>query len=286
MNKQQLRVLARALADNKEFYPLNQTWQAIHQDYNIGLTLGNKLQLSAVDKAELSFLVKQQTGIDLQAQAISDFANLHREQALALAIDEKLAGLAAKRNRLALKATTGKALTINQQQYQLPDSGFLDLALETVFSVEHDCVIVVENFRCFDGFAKINLQLTAAFENPLVLYRGDNQFSEKTMRQLLAQLKLPVLAMPDIDLQGLVIAQSLPYVAGLLAPTFNELAQLLADPLIGNRNLYAQQLAGCQQKLANSASPAIQQLWRLLNAQQACIVQEYWLSGEIELKIH
>jgi hypothetical protein len=45
-----------------------------------------------------------------------------------------------------------------------------------------------------------------------VVYRGDNYYSEKTLRRLLATTNLPVIAMLDIDLKSLMIAYSFPRV--------------------------------------------------------------------------
>lgn len=286
MNKQQLQVIERALASDQELFPLNQTWTAIHQDYNIGLTQANKLKLSVQDKSELRQLVKHKTGISLNHHNMSDFSDLTREESLALAINEKLAGQAVKANRLALRTIADKPLQINQKTYHLPDSGFLDIALDSIHSIEHGCVLVVENYRCFDGLANMSLNLAGPFHDPIVLYRGDNSYSENTLRLLLKRLNLPTLAMPDIDLQGLVIAQSLPNIAGLVAPPIYVLENLLNAPNKANKALYGQQLAGCQQTLAKHSCPTINQFWQLLKKHQAGIVQEHWLKGDIELVIH
>jgi hypothetical protein len=283
MNKQQLSVIERAIHSAQDIYPLNQTWATLHEEYNIGLTQGTKLKLSPSDKQELLLLVKQKTGIDLAHKSMADFSILEREEALAIAIDEKFAGQAVKKSRLAIKALPNCALKINQHCYRLPDAAHLDVALETLESVEHDCVLLIENYRCFDKLARIKLSLSAAYSEPLVLFRGDTVYSENTVRQLLQQLQKPVLVMADIDPQGLVIAQSQPFFAGLLMPSLSIIAELLADADKANPQLYAQQLTGCRYALAASPYPLILQLWEMLKQQQAGIVQEHWLNGEIEL---
>lgn len=285
MNKLKLAVIERAINSAQELYPLNQTWESLHYEYNIGLTQGTKLKLSQTDKDELLLLVKQKTGIDLAQQSMADFSNLHREQALSIALDEKLAGQAVKKNRLAIKTLPNCSLKINQKTYPLPDFAYLDIALENIHSVEHQCILLIENYRCFDGLAKMKLAFDLLDREPLVLFRGDNAYSENTVRQLLTRLRKPVLVMADIDPQGLVIAQSLPYFAGLVMPALGELAKLLADFDKANPNLYTQQFAGCRQVLAGSSSALMIQLWEMMQQHQAGIVQEYWLNGEIELQV-
>ncbi len=285
MNKQQLSVIERAIHSAQDIYPLNQTWATLHEEYNIGLTQGTKLKLSPCDKQELLLLVKHKTGIDLAHKSMADFSVLEREEALAIAIDEKWAGQAVKKSRLAIKALPNCAVKINQHCYKLPDAVHLDVALETIKSVEHDCVLLIENYRCFDKLARINLSLSAAYSEPLVLFRGDNVYSENTVRQLLQQLQKPVLVMADIDPQGLVIAQSQPFFAGLLMPSLSIITELLADADKANHKLYAQQLTGCRYALAASSHNLIMQLWEIMQQHQAGIVQEHWLNGEFELTV-
>ena len=104
MNKQQLAAIERAIDSDRELFSLNNTWRKVHDDYNIGLRQANKLKLSPQDKQELRALIEKATGIDSQRTRSSEFNMMEREQVLTLAIDEKLAGQAVKKNRLAIKS--------------------------------------------------------------------------------------------------------------------------------------------------------------------------------------
>ena len=53
---------------------------------------------------------------------------MHREQVLSVALNEKLAGQAVKRDRLAIKTLTSTTLKINGETYFLPGFGHLDMA--------------------------------------------------------------------------------------------------------------------------------------------------------------
>lgn len=287
MKKQWLKVVERAIHADQELFPFNQTWEAVHDEYNIGQTLGNKLKLSQQDKAELLRLVESKTGLDLSRQSIADLDDLQREEALSIgAIDEKLAGQAVKKDRLAIRTLPGSTLKINHQHYRLPDSGHLDIALEAVVSIEHYCVLVVENYRNIDVLANTPLNLVAPFHDPLVVFRGDKVYSENTVRQLITRLAIPTLAMLDMDPKGLVIAQSLPHIVGLVAPTLSDLEQMLKDPNKANSGLYTKQLAHCQKALKESSYPVIVEIWEKLQWYQAGIAQEHWLNGEFDLSVH
>jgi len=107
LNKQLLKVIEGAIRNNKEIFPLNQSWEYLHRQYNIGQTQGNKLKITQQDKDDLIAVVKHEDGIDLEQISVADFAAMNREAALAFASDEKIAGQSVKKDRLAIKALSG-----------------------------------------------------------------------------------------------------------------------------------------------------------------------------------
>lgn len=177
MNKQQLNVIEKAIHSSEELFPLNKTWKELNVEYNIGLTQGTKLKLTRADKNNLVLLVKQKAGIDLEQNSIVDLKHLHREEILSIAVDEKLAGQAVKQYRLAIKTLPGSVLKINEEQYALPRFSHLDIALGYISSTQHECILIIENYRCFDALEKMHLNLDGIYKDPLVLFRGDNSYS-------------------------------------------------------------------------------------------------------------
>lgn len=283
LSQTQLRVAEAAIKERKERVSLKtKSWQFLHAEYDIGLAQGYDLKLGAQDRVRLVEIIQLETGINLQETSLADFSSMHREEALDGANDEKLAGKKVKAQRLAFKVLTGKQLHINQQQYSLPEEGHIDMCLEQLKSIEHSCIIVVENYRCFDQLQKIKLNLPSQYANPLVIYRGDNEYSEKTLRELLKEIRLPVIAMFDIDLKSLQMASSFPNVIGLMCVSLPELDGLLQK---GNAELYAKQLPGCQQALDINEEPVIKALWALLCKHQKVWVQEHDLGAEYGLRV-
>ena len=286
MNKQLLAVIERAIRSEQQIFPLNQSWEYLHQEYNIGQKQGIKLKVTSQDKDELVALVKLATGVDLGQISVADFAAMNREEALSVALDEKMAGQAVKKDRLAIKTLEGHTLKINGESFSLPGCGYLDMALADITGTAHHCILLIENYRCFDNLENMQLNLPDQYADPLVLFRGDNYYSENTVRQFLAQLILPVLVMADLDPKGLVIAQSFPNVIGLIAPCLADLEVLLKDKQKASPKLYEKQLAGCQNALSSSPHALIRHLWRMMKTHQAGIVQEYWLQADCELVVH
>lgn len=286
MNKQQLAAIERAIDSDRELFSLNNTWRKVHDDYNIGLRQANKLQLRPQDKQELRMLVEKMTGIDLQHTCPGDFEVMEREQILTLANDEKLAGQAVKKNRLAIKSLPDSPLKLNGQIFRLPVNSHCDLALDNIASVEHGSIWIIENYRCFDCLDFIKLHALAAQTEPLVVFRGDNVYQARTVLGLIEKLQLPVWVMGDLDPKGLSIAQSYPSFAGLIAPDITVLEGYLNDTRKSNPKLYEKQLAGCRHALSGTRYPIIKAFWLLMKLHQAGIVQEHWLLGDTILKMH
>jgi hypothetical protein len=285
MNKQHIKMIERALDTEQSQFALNQSWRQLHEQYNIGWLRAKHIDLTADDKRQLAELVKAKTELDLSQIKLEDLKPLHREQALALVRNEKMAGKAVKQQRLALKSLPGCPLKLNQHQYHLPDSGYLDMGLADIASCQHQTVLIVENYRCFDQLQKHQFKAVVGQYDPLVIFRGDKVFSEKTVRQLLQQLDLPVLVMADIDPKGLLIAQSFPNLIGLVAPELAMLEALFKQQQVINSDLYSKQYAGSQKQLGITPYSSIQQIWLLIQKAQAGIAQEHWLKMRLELTV-
>ncbi|OQW66719.1 DUF7281 domain-containing protein [Methylomonas sp. 11b] len=286
MNKTQLTVIARAISCEQEIFPLNQSWQAIHREYNIGLTQAKKLHLTSADKQELRELVNKITGIDLQQVGMGEFSTMQREQVLTLAIDEKLAGQSVKKSRLAMKPVPGRMLKLNGEHYRLPDHSHCDIALDNITSIEHQSIWVVENYRCFDQLSAMKLDELAASTEPLVVFRGDQVYQAGTVLSLIEKYPLPVWVMGDMDPKGLSIAQSFPNFAGLIGPGLAALEFYFKNSGKANHKIYEKQLAGCRMALSDTRYPIIQACWQLMKLHQAGIVQEHWLVDNTSLKMH
>jgi len=283
LNKTQLRVAEKAIKAKHELVPLNKSWQFFYAEYAIGLPQGTKLKLTEQDRAKLQEMIRLETRINLQHSTIADFSNMYREQALDHGTNEKLAGKKVKDQRLAFKTLAGQHLNINQQQYLLPVNGHMDMCLEQLESIEHNCILIIENYRCFDQLQQVKLKLPTEYNQPLVVYRGDNYYKENALRQLLAATTLPVIAMLDIDLKSLLIASSFPRVIGLMCVNLAEFEVFLQEK--GNPDLYAKQLPECQQALSASEEPVIKTLWDLLRKHQKVWVQEHDLGAGYEVEL-
>lgn len=284
MDKRLVRLIERAVRSDQALFPLNASWQQLYREYNIGATVGNKIRVSERDKEELIGLVKQVTGLDLRKAAVEGFTSVTRSEALERTRDEKWAGRKVSADRLALKAIPGKLLSLNGRALALPSRCHLDIAVESVDSLEHEAILVIENYECFDRIEQMRWAPEQPYGNALVVYRGDPHTSSgQAVNEFLRRLEVPVLAMVDLDPAGLLIAQALPCVAGLVAPDNEALERLFEQ---GNPDLYHKQRPAAENALENSPHAAIRYLWGLIERYQKGLVQERWLRGDVELVVH
>ncbi|MDD2768997.1 MAG: hypothetical protein PHT19_09690 [Methylococcus sp.] len=178
----------------------------------------------------------------------------------------------------------GQRLCLNGQTLALPIRCHLDAAIEAIESLDHDTIIVIENYECFDRLEDLRWNLGERYAHALVLYRGDPQTSgARAVNEFLRSQERPVLAMVDLDPAGLLIAQSLPLVQGLVAPDFRCLESLFEQ---GNPDLYHRQRPRAESAILNSPHAVIRGFWELMERHQKGLVQERWLGGDVELKVH
>jgi len=91
-----------------------------------------------------------------------------------------------------------------------------------------------------------------------------------------------VMAFVDIDPSGLLIANSFDNLVAVIAPSAHVLAEQLASPATGRRDLFVQQYPGASMSLdrLQDSSPVFP-LWELVLEHRAGVVQERWVGAEI-----
>ncbi len=281
MDKRLVAFIQRAVQSDRELFLYNASWQALHREFNVGSPLGTKIRISAQDKTELAELVLKMEGVDVRTGSMAEFSSMNRHESLQKSRQEKWAGKAVASGRILLKSLPDHLLVVNGKHISLPERSHLDIAHETIVDLGHDAALVVENYECFDRIHQIEFGLAV---NPVIVYRGDpNASRANDVMAFIKSHQLSVLALVDIDPAGLVIAQSLPGVVGVLAPSLTKLDALLQN---GSLELYRKQRPGSEQALRNSQNALIRELWAMIEHHQAGLVQERWLDGDVEIVMH
>ena len=245
-------------------------------DYNIGQRLGASLAFSAADRASIRQLLLSAEGIDAATTHPSQWNGLSRTASLVQGGNEKMTDAVVRRDRVAIKALPARSLLLDGQRIALPPGANLDLAWPWVAAhCGHTSALLVENWEAFEAVHQVTFDLSRAGDNPLVVFRGSPVYRPDHALALLQKLRLPVFALVDYDPAGLVIAQSLPHFAGLMAPPLPELASALKA--CTNHVRYRSQLMQAQAALEGAGHPEIAAYWKLLQAHGAALPQEYFL---------
>lgn len=275
MDKQLVKVLLRVVQSAEERFTGSKTLRGFLDDYHIGWTKGATCCFDAPAKARIREL--------LQAQGIAPetppdaWNGLTRAESLALGRDEKWAGGPARRDRVAMKTLPGRPLLIGHESILLPPRCHLEAdALEIAGNVQHDTVLLVENWECFDRIHEVSLDFSAAGGNPLVLWRGGNGEARcDASQEFMRALNRPVWAFVDYDPAGLVIAATLPGLQGIVAPEATVLAGLLEKRGLEDR--YRTQLPAAAPSLDRSGHPAVAFLWQLVRQTGRALPQEIFI---------
>jgi hypothetical protein len=176
-----------------------------------------------------------------------------------------------------MKTLPGQPLRVGHQSLLLPPRCHLEAdALEIGGSVDHESVLLVENWECFDRIHEVRLDFCAAGPNPLVLWRGGGSEARADASQnFLKALNRPVWAFVDYDPAGLVIAATLPGLQGIIAPEAAVLAELLEKYGLDDR--YRIQLPQAAATLDRTVHPAVAAMWTLLRQAGRALPQEIFI---------
>lgn len=273
--KNEVRALLRVAQSPEDRFASSRVLADFIDDYGIGRRKGSGFLFDAEDKARIRDLL-QAEGIDpLTDPAAWD--EITRAEALRLGPDEKFAATPVKRRRVAVKTLPGKPLNLDGQALFLPPTCHLEVEGPTVAGLlAHDPVLLVENWEPFNLIHAIDLDLSPAGANPLVVWRGDrSDTSPDHSLAILRALDVPVWAFVDYDPSGLLIAAGLPRLAGIIAP---EPARLEQDLAQGLPERYQAQLPMTTAALDTSGNEHVRTLWTLIRRHGRALPQEFYLS--------
>jgi hypothetical protein len=242
------------------------------KDTGIGLPKGRRILFNEKHKERIRSWLRADN-IDPQT-ALDAWTNLSRSQALKIGPDEKWAGVAVRSQRIAFKALNEKAIVTGGAPIFLPPTANMEwTCAEALDALQHDAVVVVENWEVFEHVKGLQLDISHVSPNPLILWRGGSTTaSVGAAMRFIEAFGRPVWSAPDYDPEGLAIAARLPHLAGVLAPPDEELRKLLESSHMHDR--YNQQLPGALATLDRASHPDVKRLWALVRASGSALPQE------------
>ncbi|WP_022952776.1 DUF7281 domain-containing protein [Leucothrix mucor] len=244
--------------------------------YGLGCLVGTQIEFSEKDKALIKSLLIQGEGVDPDKVKAGQFNDLTRAEASKLGSNEKLTTRPVREDRIAVKALPAQALLLGIERLTLPDGSSLDVNWQWLLdNCQHRSIMAVENWEAFENIHKINFDITQYADNPLVIFRGGDEYNQKWVMSLLEAMQVPVFYFGDFDPAGLGIAQSLPCFGKLIAPPDDQLLAALKQ--CKNHERYQKQLGTWQITLNNSNHPDILKYWPLIREHGVGLPQEYFI---------
>ncbi len=277
-----IQTLLRAVQSGEERFTMSKTLQEFTDEYKIGLKKGRSIYLTAQDKTVICEILRSE-GVDPNTPPESWDA-ISRSEALRLGNNEKLARQPVKKWRVAVKALKPQLpLYLNGQAYTLPARCHIDADYHLLGSLaDHDWIVVVENWECFNDIHIAAARLEFPGRNPVIVWRGDkDDVRADSLITLIGSLTQPVAAFVDYDPAGLVIAKALPRLYKIVAPDLNELRKLMMQ---GLEDRYLDQLTTCQNALDKCSDQNILELWTIIRTAGRALPQEYFVQAPLLTK--
>ncbi|HAW92942.1 TPA: hypothetical protein DCX24_09545, partial [Candidatus Azambacteria bacterium] len=146
----------------------------------------------------------------------------------------KSIGLQPRQNRVLLKLEKPETTELGVT------TEFIDSDWQQLPLAQFDALLIVENLDCFYQLASFNV--TLPYQQPLVIYRGDTQYSKgcKALSTVWHSTGKPAIYFGDADLAGLNIALSL-QCRSILLPDISEFSQHASPDMLHETQLKYQQ---------------------------------------------
>jgi hypothetical protein len=274
LSKQTVRSLLRVVQSTDERFAASRVLKEFSDAYGIGRSKGAGILFDQEDKTGIREILRAE-GIDPSTDPAA-WDGISRARALHLGRDEKFASTPVKRQRVAIKTLPGRPLNINGRALILPPGCHLDVdGATTAALLTHETILLVENWESFNRIHETDLVLSSAGQNPLVVWRGDlSDTRADHALALLQELDVPVWAFVDFDPAGLLIADGLPRLAGIVSPEPERLEHDLAHGLPGR---YQDQLPMVAAALDASRHESVRKLWGIIRRYGRALPQERYL---------
>jgi len=277
MEARLIKILLRCVQSDNERFDINASLDAFIRDFGsqVGVQKGKSIYISSSQKDVIrDLLLSEGVNADMSPDA---WENLTRAEALNVGHNEKLAQEPVKRRRVAIKTLRPSLpLFLNGQPLPLPVRCHVEVDYSELGDMaQHDWIVVVENWECFNDIHMAASNLAFPGQNPLIVWRGDKDSVRcDCMMAMLRNLKQPVAAFVDYDPSGMVIARSLPRLEMIVTPPLDELKRMMQSGLIKR---YMDQIAGCKSILERLDVSCLVPVWNVIHLSGRALPQERFL---------
>lgn len=286
MEARLVMMLLRYVQSDKDRFTVNASLDAFVREYGprVGDRKGKSVYMTPAQKQVIRELLSSE-GVSADTSPDA-WDGLTRAEALSVGNNEKFAHEPVKRRRVAVKALLpSRPIVLNGQSLFLPARCHVEVDYAELGDMaQHDWIVVVENWECFNDIHLAADSLAFPGQNPLIVWRGDNDSVRADgMLAMLRNLKQPVAAFVDYDPSGMVIARSLPRLEMVVAPPHDALKKIMQRGLVER---YMEQIAGCQAVLEKRDVACVAAVWDVIRLSGRALPQEIFLIEEKEIHRH
>lgn len=278
LSSTEIRFLQRLVADRPTTRVGNITARSISANFGLGLSIGRNIEYSEQDWLRAEGLLRSH---DIPTTKLAEGAG-RIELAAYGGVSEKSFSQAPHTNSVAIRCM-GRCELDGHELYT-PEGCYLALTMEAAARIQCDRLMVVENLESFRRLERYTW-LSPEGSNVLVVYRGDTIFNGRDAHALVHGRSEQIWAFFDFDPQGLTLANALPHdrLEKIVVPDLAVLTGL-CDTARG-RELFHDQVGGCQTQLNASQHQAVVPLWALMKRLRSGATQERMASACAEENI-
>lgn len=277
MDARLVKILLRCVQSDDERFTASITLKAFASEYGarVGEHKGQSVYMTLTQKQAIRELL---VSAGVNAGTPPDAWNgLTRAEALTIGNNEKFAQDPVRRRRVAVKALRPSwPLTLNGNSIFLPARCHIETDYAEIGATDqHDWIVVVENWECFNDIHLAADKLAFPGASPLVVWRGAKDGTRSdSMLAMVQAMSQPVAAFVDYDPAGIVIARSLPRLSHFVSPPIESLAEMMKN---GLQDRYTAQIAYCQQSLTESDLGCMTEIWGVIRRAGKGLPQEWFV---------
>jgi hypothetical protein len=278
MEARLVKVLLRCVQSDSERFQMNASLDAFVRDYGsqVGERKGKSIYMTPTQKHVIRELLSCE-GVNADTSPDA-WDGLTRAEALTIGHNEKFAQEPVKRRRVAIKALRPSLpLFLNGQPLLLPARCHVEVDHAELGDMkQHDWIVIIENWECFNDIHVAADSLEFPGQNPLIVWRGDkDSVRTDSMLAMLRNLKQPVAAFVDYDPSGMVIARSLPRLEIVIAPPLDALSKMMMQNGLVER--YMHQIDKYRAVLEKMDVACVADVWNVIRLSGRALPQEIFL---------
>lgn len=211
-----LRAYQAATHKGQTVFQAGKAAEKLSLELGFGRVVGRQWRLEPGDLPRIREYLVNHLGVRDPEYASSNFSSMDRITAAAVSPQEKFAGRG-PHDGMVLVRGAGVPAQLNGTTLPALGRSCIYVHAADVFSIEHDCMIVVENFQALTHFEQFVLT-EFPYTSPLLVFRGDATIPMNGAIALARKKLVPVIAFCDLDPQGCQIANSVPNRVGAIFP--------------------------------------------------------------------